>query len=151
MQDVFARYSAQRRVREPISIALLYRAVRHRAMNRMRNDRVRTRETGRYATQLRTSAHLAHNDGERALLATEVEHWLEVLVAQLPAKQRDAFRLVRLYGVPLVEAAPLLGVQVSTVTTHVMRATRALAIELDGLGLLDGQVRTAVGKAPRHL
>ncbi|HXB23586.1 MAG TPA: sigma-70 family RNA polymerase sigma factor [Gemmatimonadaceae bacterium] len=143
VQDVFARAAEDRvaleRQRNPV--AFLFRAVRNRALNRMRSERVVNREIQRYAADVRASCRVARNEGETSLFVEDIESWSATIVEQLPEKQRDVFRLVRFCGMSYAAVARLLEVSFSTVNTHFCRATETIASELSKLGLIDGSVR----------
>ena len=54
-------------------------------------------------------------------------------IGELPMKQRAAFILCHLQGVPLKEAAEVMGIRLGTVKTHLFRATERLRIRLEPL------------------
>jgi hypothetical protein len=62
-----------------------------------------------------------------ALLSDEVGVRVDTLVPTLTPIQREVFTLVRLYGLQQTEAVKVLGVSVSTIKSHVRRATQRLA------------------------
>jgi RNA polymerase sigma-70 factor (ECF subfamily) len=146
VQDVLARVAEKRAVlaRQRNPVAFLFRAVRNRALNRMRSEKVLNREIERYAADVRASCRVARNDGETSLLVQDIELWSAAIVERLPEKQRDVFRLVRFCGMSYAAVARLLDVRFSTVNTHFCRATETIASELSKLGLIDGSVRPPV-------
>jgi RNA polymerase sigma-70 factor (ECF subfamily) len=146
VQEVFAHMVVEGDllIRQEKPVAFLFRSVRNHALNRMRGERIQDRTVARYAVDLCAQPRTAHNDGDRSVLNEEVDTWLAKLVEELPAKQREVFRLVRFSGVPYGEVARILKVQFSTVATHMMRASNTLASRLAELGLIDVSLRRSV-------
>lgn len=60
----------------------------------------------------------------------ELGHRLTVVIEELPMKQRCAFVLHHVHGLPLAEVAEVMGCRVGTVKTHVFRATESLRMRL---------------------
>ena len=58
--------------------------------------------------------------------ARELSLAFSVAIGELPAQQRTAFLLHHVHGLPLVEAADVMGCRVGTVKAHVFRATERL-------------------------
>ncbi len=56
----------------------------------------------------------------------ELSHRLSEAIAELPMKQRTAFVLHHVHGLPLAEAAEVMGCRVGTVKAHIFRATEHL-------------------------
>jgi RNA polymerase sigma-70 factor (ECF subfamily) len=141
VQDVFTTLAADPDILEAQlnPVAFLFRAVRNRALNFGREERTLKRELALYVRHERAAKPVASNDGEAALLSDEVGVWIETLIPTLTPIQREVFTLVRLYGLQQTEAAKVLGVSVSTIKSHVRRATRRLARGMRALGLADGR------------
>jgi RNA polymerase sigma factor (sigma-70 family) len=142
VHDVFATVAADPGILEGQlnPVAFLFRAVRNRALNFGREERTLRRELALYVRHERAAKPVASNDGETALLSDEVGAWVDTLIPALTPIQREVFTLVRLYGLQQTEAAKVLGLSVSTIKSHVRRATRRLARSLRALGLADGRV-----------
>ena len=124
----------------------LYGAVRHRALNVGRARRVRAGWHARVIERLGIRPAVTENDGAVAVLRDEIAATVRRLVDDLPLKCKDAFLLVRVHGISYDEAAAVLGVQRSTIQTHLMRATKILYRQLADLGLVEGAVRPGAGK-----
>ena len=60
----------------------------------------------------------------------ELSRRLSAAIQELPMKQRTAFLLHHVHGLPLDEAASVMGCRVGTVKSHVFRATEALQAHL---------------------
>ena len=123
VQDVLLNLWRQREtVRIDDSLrAYLYRAVRNRALNSVRNDRVRRdavphllRETGDAPP------------GDAAVLEGELEGAVRDAIDALPPRCREIFELSRSRGLRYSEIAESLGISVKTVETQMGRALRSL-------------------------
>ena len=101
--------------------AYLYRAVRNRALNSVRNDRVR-REA--LPDLVKESPEPAAS--EVGLLEGELEAAVRAAIAQLPPRCREIFELSRFKGLRYVEIAETLGISVKTVETQMGRALKIL-------------------------
>jgi RNA polymerase sigma factor (sigma-70 family) len=135
-------------IRQDSPIAFLFRSVRNHALNRMRSQRKLACAINRYAVDPRRRSRVANNDGDSSVLSEEVDTWLAKLVEELPEKQREVFRLVRFCGLPYGDVARMLKIRFSTVATHLVRASLALASQLTALGLIDGTIRRPARSAP---
>ena len=60
----------------------------------------------------------------------ELSRQLSSSIGALPMKQRTAFLLHRVHGLPLDEAAAVMGCRVGTVKAHLFRATHTLRLRL---------------------
>ena len=60
------------------------------------------------------------------LAAKELSRQVSLAIAGLPMSQRTAFLLHHVHGLPLEEAAGVMGCRIGTVKSHVFRATAAL-------------------------
>ena len=101
--------------------AYLYRAVRNRALNSVRNDRVRREAMPhlvREAPEITT--------GEAELLEGELETAARGAIAELPPRCREIFELSRFKGLRYGEIAETLGISVKTVETQMGRALKSL-------------------------
>jgi len=64
------------------------------------------------------------------LVARELSLALSAAIRDLPAQQQTAFFLHHVHGLPLEEAAGVMGCRVGTVKAHVFRATERLRVRL---------------------
>jgi RNA polymerase sigma-70 factor, ECF subfamily len=146
VQEVFVSLYVDRERLQLEGQVLLYlfRAVRNRALNVVRDDRYRT-QWARAAAGGRGPA-ISWNDGESAVLRGEIADRVRQLIDELPPKCKDAFLLVRVYGKTYEEAAAILGVYRSTIQSNLIRATKILGRQLGELGLIDGAVRPGAAK-----
>ena len=101
--------------------AYLFRAVRNRAFNQIRNERVRREAVPQLVLESREA--LA---GDSALLETELEAAVRVAIAELPPRCREVFELSRVRGLRYSEIAEALGISIKTVETQMGRALKAL-------------------------
>jgi RNA polymerase sigma-70 factor (ECF subfamily) len=105
----------------------LYGAVRHRAMNQLKHER---RASRAHAQVLRAE----HSPGmgappaspEEELHAQELAALVEQTIRKLPERSREAFLLQRQHGLSYGEIAATMGISVSTVEKHMIRALAAL-------------------------
>ncbi len=103
----------------------LHRAVRNRALNRVRHDRV-VRET-----EPLLAAPATAPSAEGAVLARELEATIRATVARLPARCREVFELSRVHQLRYAEIASAMDISVKTVEAQMGKAIRLLR---DGLG-----------------
>ena len=102
--------------------AYLYRAVRNRALNQIRNERVR-REA---VPQLVLESLSEGEAGDAGVLETELETAVRTAIAELPPRCREVFELSRVRGLRYSEIAETLGISIKTVETQMGRALRSL-------------------------
>lgn len=110
---------------EAVSRAYLYKAVRHRALNAIRHDRI-----ARDAAEPSEHAFAASADYE--LMQGEVEAAVKTAISRLPDRARLMFTLSRDEGLTYAEIATVTGVSIKTVETQMGRALRALRHSLAG-------------------
>ena len=67
--------------------------------------------------------------GDR-LATRELSRRLSLAIGSLPMKQRTAFLLHHVHGLPLEEAAAVMGCRLGTVKSHIFRATESLRVQL---------------------
>jgi len=111
----------------PSARAYLFRAVRNRALNAVRNRAVRRR-----AAEEADASLPAADDPAAGLEYGELVDRYRAAVADLPERRRQVFRLSRLYGLTYEEIGAVLGVSVNTVRTQMTAALRHLRERLDG-------------------
>jgi RNA polymerase sigma-70 factor (ECF subfamily) len=114
------------RHRETLSVedslrAYLYRAVRNRALNSARNDRVRREAIPHLVPESPESP-----SSESALLEGELETAARAAIAELPPRCREIFELSRVKGLRYTEIAETLGISIKTVETQMGRALKSL-------------------------
>lgn len=61
----------------------------------------------------------------------ELALWLTRAIERLPEKQREAFTLHHLNGLPLAEVSQVMGCRVGTVKVHLFRATESLRVSVE--------------------
>jgi len=61
-------------------------------------------------------------------LQEEKANLLESAIQQLPAQRQQVFRLCKLEGKSYKEASELLGISVSTISDHIVKATKSIKI-----------------------
>lgn len=107
--------------------AFLFKTAANLAIDRLRgrDRRERARETGLF-DELRE----AHTPEHEALVAQEVEH-LQKLIAQLPAKCRQAFLLYKIEGLEFSEVAARMSLSERMVRDYVVRAILFCRVGLD--------------------
>ena len=64
------------------------------------------------------------------LATRELSRRLSLAIGSLPMKQRTAFLLHHVHGLPLEEAAAVMGCRLGTVKSHIFRATESLRVQL---------------------
>ena len=69
-----------------------------------------------------------YNPVEESEHEAEVKHLLQQAIDALPAQRRKVYILCKLEGKTYAEASQLLGMTVSTVSDHIVKANKALAI-----------------------
>lgn len=72
---------------------------------------------------------------EKLLAREEIMHWIEQGLAQLPARQREAFLLRYWEDMDVAETAEIMGCSEGSVKTHCSRANHALAAFLKDKGI----------------
>jgi len=75
-------------------------------------------------------------DPHQALEQTQVFAQLEAAIADLPARQREAFLLRYWEDMDIAETAATMGCSEGSVKTHCSRATNALAVALKNKGVM---------------
>jgi RNA polymerase sigma-70 factor (ECF subfamily) len=101
--------------------AYLFRSVRNRALNQLRNERVRRDAIPHLASDPRPSAAV---DSE--LVEEELASAIRDAVAALPPRCREVFELSRGEGLRYSEIAAVLGISIKTVETQMGRALKSL-------------------------
>jgi RNA polymerase sigma-70 factor (ECF subfamily) len=101
--------------------AYLYRAVRNRSLNHIRNERVRREAVPELVRESREV-----EAGDASLLETELETAIRAAVAELPPRCREVFELSRVRGLRYSEIAETLGISIKTVETQMGRALKSL-------------------------
>jgi RNA polymerase sigma-70 factor, ECF subfamily len=107
--------------------AYLFRAVRNRALNQLRDSRARRR----IDEQLAVPGELSVAPDTGAADVARIRAALNDAVAALPARARLIFELSRYHGLTYREIAASLGISVKTVETQMGRALRVLRERLE--------------------
>jgi len=126
LHDAFARIIATdgwREVESPAGFAI--RTARNVVYDTLRRQKVVTIEHVADVGALGLADEAA--DPEATLLARDELKRLRAIVEALPAQQRRVFTLRKVYGLPPGEIAERLGLSVSTVEKHLVKAVRACA------------------------
>lgn len=129
VQDVLLNIWRQRetlRVDDSVR-AYLFRAVRNRTLNHLRNERVRREAVPHLESEMPYAP-----SGDARLMEGELEHAVRDAVAALPPRCREVFELSREHGLRYSEIAATLGISVKTVETQMGRALRTLRQRLEG-------------------
>ncbi len=120
VQTVFTRLSALERpqeIQDPGSY--LYRAARNVVVDSLRRH---SNEIGLIAGDDSTLEPPDHLSPERMVLSQEDLSQLQQKLAKLPAKRREVFILIRVYGKSYDSVAKQLGISLSAVQRHMARA-----------------------------
>ena len=125
VQDVLLRVWARRAQTLPASSvrAYLYRAVRNRALNALRNARQNVELPSTYQ-----GASVPSHDLQLRELARDFRAAME----ELPPRQQEAYRLSRLYGLTYEEISEVMGTSVNTVRSQISAALKHFRTRLAG-------------------
>ena len=104
----------------------LHRIVVNACLDRLRRERDVLRRAGDVADIDIVDLHDRHDEAETGLV-------VRAALARLPEHQRLALVLVDMHGMPVADAADVLGVAVGTVKSRCARGREALAALLPGL------------------
>jgi len=113
--------------------AYLYTAVKHRAFDRLREQRRAPLDA---ADELPTTeADAMHLQPDQLLAFQELSEQVGYLIGQLPERTRQVFQLHRDGGLTYEEIAGLLAISINSVKTHMFRALRFLKSTLYASGV----------------
>lgn len=101
--------------------AYLFRAVRNRALNQIRHDRV-----ARRAEPHLREDRAAMPTAQRNLIEAEIDAAVRKAVSELPPRCREVFELSRLHGLKYSEIAETMGISVKTVEVQMGKALRVV-------------------------
>jgi RNA polymerase sigma-70 factor (ECF subfamily) len=101
--------------------AYLLRAVRNRALNHVRHQRVRRETQGDVEALYREPVR-----ADQPVVATELAEAIRRAVAELPPRCREVFELSRVDGLRYAEIAESLGISEKTVEAQMGKALRVL-------------------------
>jgi len=113
--------------------AYLYTAVKHRAFDRLREQRRAPLDAADELPQTQPEAE--HQQPDHLLAYQELSEQLAHLIGLLPERTRQVFQLHRDGGLTYEEMAGLLGISVNSVKTHMFRALRFLKSTLAASGV----------------
>ena len=114
--------------------AYLYAAVRNRALNGLRNDRVRRDAVPHLVREMPETPA-----GEAVVLEGEIEAAVRAAIDTLPPRCREIFELSRFKGLRYSEIAESLGISVKTVETQMGRALKSLRQQLSPFLMNDAE------------
>lgn len=133
VQDVFLNLWANREQwTVPGTIAsYLFRAVRNRALNHVRHERI-TRRSLRTPDVIGHETHGRYGSvsGEEHLIQGELHNAVDEAIRALPERSREIFLLNREYGLTYMQIAETLDISVKTVEYHMGRAFTVLRCQL---------------------
>jgi len=104
--------------------AYLFRAVRNRALNQIRHQRVAPTADPEAAERVATPP------ADRDFETRELKTVLRKAVANLPERCREVFELSRVQGLPYAEIANVMGISIKTVEAQMGKALRTLRVDL---------------------
>ena len=113
--------------------AYLYMAVKHRAFDRLREQRRTILEAADELPQVQPEATYLQPD--HLLVYQELSAQVSHLIGQLPERTRQVFQLHRDGGLTYEEIAELLAISVNSIKTHMFRALRFLKSTLYASGV----------------
>jgi RNA polymerase sigma-70 factor (family 1) len=113
--------------------AYLYTAVKHRAFDRLREQRRTPLEAADELALAQPEAE--HLQPDHLLAFQELSEQVSHLIGQLPERTRQVFQLHREGGLTYEEMAGLLGISINSVKTHMFRALRFLKSTLYASGV----------------
>lgn len=113
--------------------AYLYTAVKHRCLDKLREQRRTLLEATEELPHTQPAA--AHQQPDQLLAYQELTAQVAYLIDQLPARTRQVFQLHRDGGLTYEEMAGLLGISLNSVKTHMFRALRFLKAALYASGV----------------
>jgi RNA polymerase sigma-70 factor (ECF subfamily) len=113
--------------------AYLYTAVKHRAFDRLREQRRAPLDATDELPATEPDAE--HLQPDQLLTFQELSEQVGHLIEQLPARTRQVFQLHRDGGLTYEEIAGLLSISVNSVKTHMFRALRFLKSTLYASGV----------------
>ncbi len=113
--------------------AYLYTAVKHRCLDKLREQRRTPLEAAEELPH--TQPEAAHQQPDHLLAYQELTTQVAHLIDQLPARTRQVFQLHRDGGLTYEEMAELLGISLNSVKTHMFRALRFLKTALYASGV----------------
>jgi len=105
--------------------AYLFRAVRNRALNHIRHQRIAPR------AEPDAALHIAVPAADREMLAGEMQAALKEAVKGLPPRCREIFEMSRVHGLKYAEIAQSMDISVKTVEAQMGKAIRVLRDKLD--------------------
>ncbi|MDM1295222.1 RNA polymerase sigma-70 factor [Sphingobacterium sp. N143] len=137
LQDVFVRIWENRLKIDPEQsfAAFLFTCSRNITFNFKRRLKLEMES----AVQLAYGAMEGENTIDRALDSKEAMLWIEQILNKLPSQRQKIFRLSKLEGKSYQEIAEEMGISVSTVRDHIVKANkfiRSTALADNGLSAL---------------
>jgi RNA polymerase sigma-70 factor (ECF subfamily) len=123
-QKVFCKLWEQReRIEIHTSVkSYLYRAVHNDCMNKIKQHSIRTEHNEYYIYE----KDLISNEVENAVLVTELEQQIEIIIENMPPRCREVFKMSRQQQLSYSEIAQTLQITTNTVETQIVKALRML-------------------------
>jgi RNA polymerase sigma-70 factor (ECF subfamily) len=91
-------------------------------MNKIKQHSIRTEHNEHYAY----GKELTSNEVESAVLATELEQQIEIIIENMPPRCREVFKMSRQQQLSYSEIAQTLRITTNTVETQIVKALRML-------------------------
>jgi RNA polymerase sigma-70 factor (ECF subfamily) len=107
--------------------AYLYRSVRNRALNHLKEHRHSHREQ----VDLARMAQSMHRNSEQTLEQHQLAKAIDQGMKEMSDRQHEVFTLSRFHDLAYAEIAEVLDVSTKTVGTHMTRALQTLREELE--------------------
>ncbi len=122
VQESFARLWQRRSTLGPTESmrAYLYKSVRNRALNAVRDQNLRSVRQSEYAVDTGQTVVAATDEVDAKQLNERLQAWIEML----PTRQREALLLSRFEGLSHAEIADVMGVSPRTVNNHLVGALK---------------------------
>ncbi len=108
----------------------LYRCAKHQYYNFYRNIKTEERHQEEYAK----SQQKGENTTENTILFTQTSEHIDQLVARMPDKRREVYKLSRQKGLTNKEISQHLLISEKTVKNHLTKSLAYLKVNLEGYG-----------------
>jgi RNA polymerase sigma-70 factor (family 1) len=132
--DVFFKLWQQRKSIEIKSSlkSYLFTSVRNHSINQLKGQKLKIAPLGAYTE----TANTGSPDGEKILLYNELENVVEDAINALPERQKEVFKMSRIYGMDYKQISETLSISVHTVQEHVVNAMKNMRAHMKKYVLL---------------